>query len=191
MLYARSRFDALTDGVFAVAMTLLVLDIRLPENASIPDESAFWLALRVLSPKALAYGLSFAVVGLAWLSRATADEVPPTMSRREALFGLLYLLCVTLVPFSTLLIGRRDALAPEVWIYCANLGLMGLLAAIMRLQIPKTHRDESFGRRIAGSLMLTIASCLAALGAGLGAHNALLAFALVALSPFLDRVVRK
>ena len=57
-MYARSRFEALTDGVFSVAMTLLVIDVRLPDALSAGDEAGFVRALRDLEPKLLAYAMS-------------------------------------------------------------------------------------------------------------------------------------
>ena len=67
-MYPRARIDALTDGVFAVAMTLLVLDVRLPEEFRPHDANELLEALRGLAPKFVPYVLSFLVLGLRWLS---------------------------------------------------------------------------------------------------------------------------
>jgi uncharacterized membrane protein len=77
-MYPKSRLDALTDGLFAVAMTILVLDIRLPEGFH-ADPTGLAGALRGLWPKFLPYALSFYVLGTTWLAniklRSTADSV--------------------------------------------------------------------------------------------------------------------
>ena len=62
-LYPVARIDALTDGIFAVAMTLLVLDIRLPENLAVHDRAGLLQALMDLWPKFVPYALSFMVLG--------------------------------------------------------------------------------------------------------------------------------
>jgi Endosomal/lysosomal potassium channel TMEM175 len=63
-MYPRARLDALTDGVFAVAMTLLVLDVRLPENFEPQNATELIEALRGLVPKFVPYVISFIVLGL-------------------------------------------------------------------------------------------------------------------------------
>jgi len=189
--YDRARFNALTDGVFAVAMTLLVLDLRVPDDLRISDGGSFLAALHLLAPKAGAYLLSFLVAGLVWLSRAAIDEAPPVMSRREALLGLGYLLLVTLVPFSTIVIGQHPTITAAVWIYCGNVGLLGLFAAAMRTQIPEPLRDERYRERIAGSLLVTASAVIAAILATTDLKNeALWAFALNFGGPFIRRIAR-
>jgi uncharacterized membrane protein len=66
-MYPKSRVDALTDGLFAVAMTILVLDLRLPDSFE-PDQSGLAHALEGLWPKFLPYALSFYVLGSTWLA---------------------------------------------------------------------------------------------------------------------------
>lgn len=192
MAYSRARFDALTDGVFAVAMTLLVLDIHLPDNVSIGGAGDLWQAVLQLKPKAWAYGVSFFVLGFAWLSRIVDEDAPKSVGRREGVLGLAYLLFVTLVPFSTIVIGRYGNLAPAVWLYSGNLGLLGLLAAGMRLQIPPEDRNERHFARVTGSLLLAAGACLSAVLAAAGwGGESLLAFALGLLGPFVERASRR
>ncbi|HEY5347238.1 MAG TPA: TMEM175 family protein [Rhizomicrobium sp.] len=62
-----NRLEALSDGVFAVAMTLLVLDLRAPAIAAIHSEADLWAALVVLSPRLLTYLMSFMTLGIFWL----------------------------------------------------------------------------------------------------------------------------
>jgi len=71
-----ARLDALSDGVFGVAMTLLVLELRLPEDFNPADDQEFLKALLALWPKFLPYVLSFLVLGLRWraLVRARTGE---------------------------------------------------------------------------------------------------------------------
>jgi uncharacterized membrane protein len=67
------RLKALADGVFAVAMTLLVLDVRLPESEA-ADSSALWHQLQDLGPQFAAYLLSFTMLGTFWLAEHTFLE---------------------------------------------------------------------------------------------------------------------
>jgi uncharacterized membrane protein len=61
------RLAALSDGIFAVAMTLLVLDIHAPAAHTIHSENDLWLALCALSPRMLVYLMSFMTLGIFWI----------------------------------------------------------------------------------------------------------------------------
>jgi uncharacterized membrane protein len=66
--HPNARLEALSDGVFAIAMTLLVLDLRLPSPETLTSSMALWAALRHLAPEAFAFILSFAVILITWVS---------------------------------------------------------------------------------------------------------------------------
>ena len=76
-MISAARHDALSDGIFGVAMTLLVLDLRLPENFNPADDQELLKALLALWPKFFPYALSFFVLGLRWraLARVRAAEI--------------------------------------------------------------------------------------------------------------------
>lgn len=97
------RLNALSDGVFAVALTLLVLDIRIPENV-LPENLGN--VLLGLAPKLVIYLISFIVIGGAWGSH---QRMLSQIKQGDGLlvwFNLLALLFITLLPASALLLGR-------------------------------------------------------------------------------------
>ncbi|MBE3557934.1 MAG: DUF1211 domain-containing protein [Ktedonobacteraceae bacterium] len=63
------RLAALSDGVFAIAMTLLVLDLRVPAGEAIHSEQALWDTLLRLSPRLLTYLMSFLTLGIFWVGQ--------------------------------------------------------------------------------------------------------------------------
>src|SRR5215216_1921823 len=65
------RLAALSDGVFAIAMTLLVLDLRVPVSAEIHAEYDLWRALVALAPRLVPYLLSFMTLGIFWVGQQT------------------------------------------------------------------------------------------------------------------------
>ena len=67
-MFSKARLDTLSDGIFGVAMTLLILDVRLPEDFHPRDGDELVQGLIALWPKFLPYVLSFGVLGLRWLS---------------------------------------------------------------------------------------------------------------------------
>lgn len=102
-LVEMGRLKSLSDGIFAVALTLLVLDIRIPADALICDLPT---KLVELSPKALIYLISFVVIGGAWGSH---QRMIGQLERGDGLlvwFNLFSLLFVTLVPASAALLGQ-------------------------------------------------------------------------------------
>src|SRR5207248_6244916 len=66
--FEKGRFETLVDGIFAVALTLLVLDIKLPENIAYPTDAALWLRLTSLERHFVIYPISFAVIAMYWIS---------------------------------------------------------------------------------------------------------------------------
>ena len=92
----KSRLDALTDGVFAFAMTLLVLDLRLPDTFHPASTAELLGGLRELSGQFLAYMISFFVLGIRWLAQAGARGVPETTSGRYGRWVLTYLFFITM-----------------------------------------------------------------------------------------------
>lgn len=60
------RIEAISDGVFAIALTLLVLDIKVPVSEAIRTEAELFASLRSLLPKFLTYFLSFMTLGIFW-----------------------------------------------------------------------------------------------------------------------------
>jgi uncharacterized membrane protein len=97
------RFGALSDGVFAIALTLLVLDIRLPDGITVETLPA---SLLELAPRILIYLISFIVIGGAWGSH---QRMVSQFKRGDGVLvwlNLLSLLFVTLLPASAALLGR-------------------------------------------------------------------------------------
>jgi uncharacterized membrane protein len=68
VMFSKARLDTLSDGIFGVAMTLLILDVRLPDDFHPRDAGELLQGLASLWPKFFPYLLSFSVLGLRWLS---------------------------------------------------------------------------------------------------------------------------
>lgn len=64
---SKHRMEALVDGVFAIAMTLIVLEVRVPDLENPGESSALLIALGRYGPVLLAYFLSFGLLGLLWV----------------------------------------------------------------------------------------------------------------------------
>jgi uncharacterized membrane protein len=163
-MYPKNRLEALTDGIFAVALTLLVLDLRIPEDAGQPtDEASLVRALLALAPKFLPYLLSFYVLGLSWLSLIKLRSHSETVGPGYAKACLVYLLLVTLLPFSTVVMGRFTAYTSATALYAANVGLSAAVGYTLMSLLPDPVRDEHWlERRV--SLVVLLVSCMLTFG---------------------------
>jgi uncharacterized membrane protein len=133
-----ARLAALSDGIFAVAMTLLVLDLRVPvEAAAQPSgEGGVEAALVALAPRLLTYVLSFATLGIFWIGQQAQVEHLARSDRTLTWIHLVFLLAVTLVPFSTSLLAAFITARLALLVYWLNLLLLGaaLLGALRYAQ---------------------------------------------------------
>lgn len=119
------RIAALSDGVFAIAMTLLVLDLRVPVGEAIQGEQALWEALVKLSPRLVAYFMSFLTLGIFWVGQQTQLSNFARSNRYLAWIQIAFLLSVSLMPFSTGLLAEFITYRLALVIYWFNIFLLG------------------------------------------------------------------
>lgn len=121
------RIAALSDGVFAIAMTLLVLDLRVPKLDTVQSEQALWTALVALAPRLLTYGVSFLTLGIFWVGQQTQLNHFQKSNRDMAWIHLIFLAAVSLMPFSTGLLAEFITYRLALFIYWLNLLLLGVM----------------------------------------------------------------
>ena len=115
------RIVFFSDGVFAIAITLLVIDLRPPEVLAGLSDAAFTEAMADLGPKIVAYLLSFAVIGLYWLAHWRRFHYIVRANERFALLNLLVLGAISFIPFPTALIGSQGDRPISVVVYAVTL----------------------------------------------------------------------
>ena len=121
------RLAALSDGVFAVAMTLLVLDLRVPAAESVRSEMALWQALAALAPRLLVFLMSVMTLGIFWVGQQTQLNHLRRADRDLAWLHIGFLCAVSLVPFSTSLIAEFVTFRVALVVYWANILALGAL----------------------------------------------------------------
>jgi uncharacterized membrane protein len=129
-----SRIFAFSDGVFAIAITLLVLQIEVP--GGVTSDSTLWSALKDEAPDMLAFVISFWVIGMYWVQShrfmRTVDEYDSGLM----LITLFYLATVVLVPFTSQLMGEYSSKAPlSMIIYTLNLVAVGICSVFMQRHV--------------------------------------------------------
>lgn len=93
------RIEAFSDGVFAVAITLLVLNLQVPQLAASAVSRELVAKLIELWPKLLIYVLSFVIVGIYWVAHHNSFHYIERSDRTLLWLNLLLLLCIVFIPF--------------------------------------------------------------------------------------------
>lgn len=124
------RLIAISDGVFAVALTLLVLEIRVPVLDAIHSENALIEQFVELKEKFLVYLLAFMTTGIFWVGHAAQYKHIEKSDRNLNWINLLFLLFVTTLPFTTAFLGDYTQFKFPVFIYWINILMMGVMLYI-------------------------------------------------------------
>jgi uncharacterized membrane protein len=134
---ASTRLEALTDATFAIIMTLLVLELRVPETDS---HTELLHGLRELFPSILSFVISFIVLGVYWTAHHTQFRYITRVDHKLVWFNITYLLLLSFVPFSAALLGKHHTEGIAIQVYAVNLLLATLVHFFMWRHAAKDNR---------------------------------------------------
>ena len=178
------RVGALSDGVFAFAMTLLALDLRVPATEAIHAEAGLRAALAALAPNLLTYLMSFMTLGIFWVGQHTQISKLKRSDRTLTWIHLAFLLMVTLVPFTTKLLAAFITYRTALIIYWLNIVGLG---ATLYWSWGRARKDDLVkaeapaGIDVAVRRRIIVAQALYAFGALLCLINNYLSIAFIVL----------
>src|SRR5437773_10644836 len=107
------RIEAFSDGVFAVAITLLVLNIKIPPD-NLLDDNNLWKQLLLQWPMLLAFVTSFATIGIMWINHHRLFNYIKHTDTGLLLLNLLLLLVIVFIPYPTAVVAQQYVLNPEM-----------------------------------------------------------------------------
>jgi uncharacterized membrane protein len=176
------RVAALSDGVFAVAMTLLVLDLHAPAAAAVHSEGELRQKLLPLLPQLVAYLMSFLTLGIFWVGQQTQLNHFARADRNLAWVHLGFLFAVTLLPFSTSLLAEFIEYRTALLLYWLNIVLLGLMLAgswlyASRHGLVMEDAPPDLNRLVLGRIV--VAQSLYAFGAALCLYSTYLSIAFI------------
>ena len=120
------RLIFFSDAVFAIAITLLIIEVRLPAMPEDASDADLIAGLRATVPAAFAYVLSFATIGLYWLAHWRRFRYIARVDYRLVAYNLVLLGLTAFIPFPTAVLGEHDDLASAVILYAVALSAAGL-----------------------------------------------------------------
>jgi len=122
------RLCALSDGIFAVAMTLLVLDLRVPPEvkAAVHSEYDLWIVLGSLWREVVPYVMTFLTLSIFWNGQQVQLQQLKHSDRQITWIHLGFLFSVTILPFSTRLLADFILLRPALLVYWSNILMLGV-----------------------------------------------------------------
>ena len=144
------RLTAISDGIFAVGMTLLVLGLTVPAAQGITTEADLLRQLGNLVPAIVTYFMSFLTLGIFWVGQQTQLSEVERANRLYTWIHLAFLLAVTLVPFTTQLLARFHWSRVALIVYWLNILVMGTMLLI---GAEYANRAGLFPQRTAATLL--------------------------------------
>jgi TMEM175 potassium channel family protein len=163
-----ARLAALSDGVFAVAMTLLVLDLTVPSVSGGSEDALLHALLHDVAPRLLPYAMSFLTLGIFWVGQQTQLESFTRSTRALTWIHLSFLLAVTLMPFSTALLAEHTTYRVPMAVYWLNLFALGLMLFISLRYADRgglIREETTEDMRVALKRRIVVYQCLYALAA--------------------------
>ena len=121
-----SRLTALSDGVFAVALTLLVLDVKPPQV----NPALLGSAVLAMAPRLGIFALSFAIVTYYWVSHHSVFTYVRTTDRVLLWLNMLFLFSIVILPFSAAVLADYPRTAPAIALYGTNVALCSVALSV-------------------------------------------------------------
>jgi uncharacterized membrane protein len=146
VLLEKNRVEALSDGVFAIAMTLLIIEIKIPVIKTDQDNlfQALLSGLSHLLPDIFSYFLSFAIIGMFWMSHHFIfQKHAKKIDRNLSHLNNLYLSLIAFIPFSTHLLAKYFNISLTVAIYGLNIFLASLISISLLLYMWKSNHIDN------------------------------------------------
>ena len=143
----QTRLDQLADGIFAIVMTILVFEIRIPEYVGIASEQSLLGSLFNLFPVFLSYLLSFSLLFTYWRSHHFIESIlAKNIDTRFSNLNAIFFFFIALVPFSSHFLGKYSYSKTAIIFFALNIILIGISLFRMRQYAinSKTIENTSF-----------------------------------------------
>jgi uncharacterized membrane protein len=143
------RLENFSDGVFAIAVTLLVLNIKIPDAKNLDNHQ---LTQRVLDsiPQLLTFGFSFMVIGVFWVAHQRISSMTKLVDSRLLWLNVVYLMFIAIMPYPAALLAENPFLTVSILVYSGTLFAIGSMHFILLRHIYSTPniKNEIFTEEV-------------------------------------------
>jgi len=178
------RLAALSDGIFAVAMTLLVLDLHVPAREVIHSQGELWHTLAGATPQLISYMMSFMTLGIFWNGQQAQLNSFTQSDRQLSWIHIAFLFLVSVMPFSTRLLAEFISYRTVLVAYWANILLLGAVLFVSWRYARRAgllQEEITYQKQCAMERRIVVAQALYAFGACLCLVNTYLSIAFIVL----------
>lgn len=159
----KNRVEAFSDGVIAIIVTIMVLELRIPSLPHGAPDREVWLALQGLLPQILSYLLSFVVVAIQWVNHHRLFDSIPQVDTKFVWYNNLLLFTMSLVPLPTAFLAE-DPMRPQgAMFYGAVMFLNAMAFLLLRRYVELHARLLPYNRRIHLSNLASVTLYLASI----------------------------
>lgn len=168
----KGRVEAFSDGVFAILITIMVLELHAPEGNTFE-------ALKPLLPKFISYILSFTYIGIYWNNHHHMFQATKHVNGKVLWYNTLLLFCISLVSFATAWMGENHFSAAPVALYGIILLMSAISYTLLLFELIKLHgKDSLLGTSIGKDSKGKISITFYILGILISFFNSWISFAL-------------
>lgn len=171
----KGRIEAFSDGVFAIIITIMVLELRAPHGHE-------WVDFLPLVPIFLCYMLSFIYVGMFWNGHHQTFHAVRRIGGRVLWANLHFLFWLSLMPFVTGLIGENDFAPVTVFLYAADILMCSFAFQILTMALLKEHgKDSDFARALGSNRKAKLTTACFVVAVALSLVTPILALVVITL----------
>ncbi len=187
---SKHRLEAFSDGVFAIAITILVLNLKLPEIVKTANlNHDLWRAIVDQWPRLLSYAISFGIVGLYWVGHHLMFHYIRHTDRMFLFINNLYLMVIAFMPFPAALLGQYGTTQAAIIVYAATLIVAGQLFNGLWRYATRHHRlvDPNLSDRVIRLVkkIISVAPVIYLAAIGLSFINPRLSLIMFVITPLL------
>ncbi|MVN21989.1 TMEM175 family protein [Mucilaginibacter arboris] len=152
----KNRLEAFSDGVFAIAITLLILNVKVPDKQNINNGQLNHILISA-APKLLSFGFSFLVIGVFWVAHHRIFSFVKVVNTPLLWLNILYLMFIALVPFPASILADNFFLTSTILLYTGTLFTISMLNFSILEYIIKneTLKHEALTKEVYRSVIKT------------------------------------
>src|SRR6195952_3207775 len=126
----KNRLENFSDGVFAIAVTLLILNVRIPDAQNLNNHSLNHTLVKLL-PRVITFAFSFLVIGVFWVAHHRIFSFVKILDSTILWLNILYLLFVAMIPFPAAILSENPLLPTAILFYCITLLVIALMHFVL------------------------------------------------------------